>query len=140
MQLFQINQSEDSSKITIMSDTTCGQLHQHPITSASNYNRITLAVPSSGPPPAPPRPSRTGRRALGPRCCSRRLGWAGWAGPRTPAGTTWTRSCGASTGTTPWRATSASSQTSGGWTLVLQKGPSEGSYSRRRPLQGPSPG
>ena len=42
MQLFQINQSEDSSKITIMSDTTCGQLHQRPITSASNYNRITL--------------------------------------------------------------------------------------------------
>ena len=25
-----------------MSDTTCGQLHQRPITSASNYNRITL--------------------------------------------------------------------------------------------------
>ena len=42
MQLFQINQSEDSSKITIMSDTTCGQLHLRPITSASNYNRITL--------------------------------------------------------------------------------------------------
>ena len=104
-----------------MSDTTCRQLHQCPITSASNYNRITLAVPSSGPPPAPPRPSRTGRRALGPRCCSRRLGWAGWAGPRTPAGTTWTRSCGASTGTTPWRATSASSQTSGGWILVFKK-------------------
>ena len=35
MQLFQINQSEDSSKITIMSDTTCGQLHQHPITTKS---------------------------------------------------------------------------------------------------------
>ena len=32
MQLFQINQIEDSSKITIMSDTTCGQLHQRPIT------------------------------------------------------------------------------------------------------------
>ena len=43
MQLFQINQSEDSSKITIMSDTTCVQLHQRPITSASNYNRITLS-------------------------------------------------------------------------------------------------
>ena len=42
MQLFQINQSEDSSKITIMSDTTCSQLQQRPITSASNYNRITL--------------------------------------------------------------------------------------------------
>ena len=37
------DQSEDSSKITIMSDTTCGQLHQRPITSASNYNRITLS-------------------------------------------------------------------------------------------------
>ena len=43
MQLFQINQSEDSSKITIMSDTTCVQLHQRAITLASNYNRITLA-------------------------------------------------------------------------------------------------
>ena len=42
MQLFQINQSKDSSKITIMSDTNCGQLHQRPITSASSYNRITL--------------------------------------------------------------------------------------------------
>ena len=42
MQLFQINQSVDSSKIT-MSDATCGQLHQRPVTSASNYNRITLA-------------------------------------------------------------------------------------------------
>ena len=31
-----------SSKITIMSDTTCVQLHHRPITSASNYNRITL--------------------------------------------------------------------------------------------------
>ena len=37
MQLFQINQSEDSSKVTIMSDTTCGQLHQRPITTASLY-------------------------------------------------------------------------------------------------------
>ena len=30
--VFQINQSEDSSKITIMSDTTCVQLHQRLIT------------------------------------------------------------------------------------------------------------
>ena len=45
MQLFQINQSEESSKITIMSDTTCVQLHQRPITSASNNNRITLPRP-----------------------------------------------------------------------------------------------
>ena len=37
MQLFQINQSEDGSKLTIMSDTTCGQLHQRPITTASLY-------------------------------------------------------------------------------------------------------
>ena len=35
MQLFQINQSEDSSKIKIMSDTTCSQLHQRPITTTS---------------------------------------------------------------------------------------------------------
>ena len=35
MQLFQLNQSEDSHKITIMSDTTCGQLHQRPITTKS---------------------------------------------------------------------------------------------------------
>ena len=42
MQLFQINQSEESSKITKMSHITCVQLHQRPITSASNYNRITL--------------------------------------------------------------------------------------------------
>ena len=34
MQLFQINESEDSSKITIMSDTTCGKFHQRPITTA----------------------------------------------------------------------------------------------------------
>ena len=45
MQLFQINQSEDSSKITVMSDTTCSQLHQRPITSAFNYNHITLPQP-----------------------------------------------------------------------------------------------
>ena len=43
--VFQINQSEDSSKITVMSDTTCGQLHQRPITSAFNYNHITLPQP-----------------------------------------------------------------------------------------------
>ena len=56
MQLFQINQSEDSSKISIMSDTNCGQLHQRPITSASNYNRITLycdnTIPGCLSPPA----------------------------------------------------------------------------------------
>ena len=40
--MFQINQSEDSSKITIMSDNTSIQLHQRSITSAFNYNRITL--------------------------------------------------------------------------------------------------
>ena len=39
MQLFQINQSEDSSKkITIKSDTTCVQLHQRPITTALLYH------------------------------------------------------------------------------------------------------
>ena len=27
-----------------MSDTTCGQLHQRPVTSASNNNRITLII------------------------------------------------------------------------------------------------
>ena len=37
MQLFQINQSEDSSKITIMYNPTCEQLHQRPITTASLY-------------------------------------------------------------------------------------------------------
>ena len=42
MQLFQINQSEDNSKITIMSDTTCVQLHQRPITSSSNYISVQL--------------------------------------------------------------------------------------------------
>ena len=42
LQLFQINQSEEISKISIMSNTTCVQLHHRPITSASNYNRITL--------------------------------------------------------------------------------------------------
>ena len=39
MQLFQINQSEDSSKITIMFDNPSGQFHQRSITSAFNYNR-----------------------------------------------------------------------------------------------------
>ena len=39
MQLFQINQSEDSSKITIMYDNPSGQLHQRSITRAFNYNR-----------------------------------------------------------------------------------------------------
>ena len=39
MQLFQINQSEDSSKITIMYDNPSGQLHQQSITWAFNYNR-----------------------------------------------------------------------------------------------------
>ena len=49
MQLFQINQSEDSSKITIMSNTPCVQLHQRTITSASNYNRITVHILSDNP-------------------------------------------------------------------------------------------
>ena len=35
MQLFQINQSARSSKITINAHTTIGQLHQRPITTAS---------------------------------------------------------------------------------------------------------
>ena len=39
MQLFQINQSEDSSKITIMFNNPSGQFHQCSITSAFNYNR-----------------------------------------------------------------------------------------------------
>ena len=39
MQLFQINQSEDSSKITIKFNNTCDQLHQRSVTSAINYNR-----------------------------------------------------------------------------------------------------
>ena len=54
MQLFQINQSEDSSKITIMSDTTCVQLHQRPITTASLYHKFSLI------------PLMTGRRAWVP--------------------------------------------------------------------------
>ena len=39
MQLFQINQSEDSSKITIKFNSTCVQLHQRSVTSAFNNNR-----------------------------------------------------------------------------------------------------
>ena len=39
-QLFQINQSEESGKITINAHTTIGQLHQHLITPAVHYNRI----------------------------------------------------------------------------------------------------
>ena len=37
MQLFQINQSEDSSKITIKFNNTCDQLHQRSVTSAISY-------------------------------------------------------------------------------------------------------
>ena len=44
MQLFQINQSEDSSKIKIMSDTTCSQLHQRPITTTSLYVRTATKI------------------------------------------------------------------------------------------------
>ena len=40
MQLFQINQSARSCKITINAYTTIGQLHQRSITSAAHYNRI----------------------------------------------------------------------------------------------------
>ena len=39
MQLFQINQSEDNSKITIKFNNTCVQLHQRSVTSAFNNNR-----------------------------------------------------------------------------------------------------
>ena len=39
MQLFQINQCEDGSKITIKFNNTCDLLHQRSITSAINYNR-----------------------------------------------------------------------------------------------------
>ena len=39
MQLFQINQSEDSSKITIMYDNPSGQLHQRSITTAPTLYR-----------------------------------------------------------------------------------------------------
>ena len=42
MQLFQINQSEDSSKITIMYDNPSGQLHQRSITWAFNYMSVQL--------------------------------------------------------------------------------------------------
>ena len=39
MQLFQINQSEDSSKITIMYDNPSVQLHQRSITTAPTLTR-----------------------------------------------------------------------------------------------------
>ena len=49
MQLFQINQSEESSKITINAHTTSCPLHQLPITSAAHYNRIySTYIPVSG--------------------------------------------------------------------------------------------
>ena len=44
MQLFQINQSEDSSKITIKFNNTCDQLHQHSVTLAINYNRTYSSI------------------------------------------------------------------------------------------------
>ena len=44
MQLFQINQSEDSCKITIKFNNTCIQLHQRSVLSAFNYNR-TYSIP-----------------------------------------------------------------------------------------------
>ena len=40
MQLFQINQSEESSKITVNAHTASGQSHQQSIISAAHYNRI----------------------------------------------------------------------------------------------------
>ena len=40
MQLFQINQSEDSSKITIMYDNPSGQLHQRSITTAPTLQEV----------------------------------------------------------------------------------------------------
>ena len=45
MQLFQINQSARSSKITINAHTTIGQLDQRSITSAAHYNRIYSTHP-----------------------------------------------------------------------------------------------
>ena len=42
MQLFQINQSEESSKITINAHTTCCPLHQLPITTASTLHIVIL--------------------------------------------------------------------------------------------------
>ena len=44
MQLFEINQSEDSSKITIKFNNTCVQLHQRSVTSAFNYNRTYSSI------------------------------------------------------------------------------------------------
>ena len=38
MRLFQVNQSEESSKITINVHTTSGQLHPLSITTASTYS------------------------------------------------------------------------------------------------------
>ena len=40
MQLFQVNQSEESSKITINAHTISRQSHKRSITSAVHYNRI----------------------------------------------------------------------------------------------------
>ena len=52
MQLFHINQSEESSKITIMSDTTCGQFHKRPIkkhpTTAPTLHEWALSEVSEG--------------------------------------------------------------------------------------------
>ena len=49
MQLFQINQSEDSSKITIKFNNTCDQLHQRSITTAPTLTTAvhSMWVPSS---------------------------------------------------------------------------------------------
>ena len=44
MQLFQINQSEESSKITINAHTTSCPLHEQPITWAAHYRWSTLFV------------------------------------------------------------------------------------------------
>ena len=47
MQLFQINQSEDSSKITIMYDNPSRQLHQRSITTAPT---LIFEAPPTGQP------------------------------------------------------------------------------------------
>ena len=44
MQLFQINQSEESNKISINSHTNSGPLHEQPITLAAHYRWNTLMV------------------------------------------------------------------------------------------------
>ena len=44
IQLFQINQCEDSSKITIVSDTTCVQLHQRPIATVSTLQFVFMTL------------------------------------------------------------------------------------------------